>query len=144
MRNLSRRFVLDTSALMTLYYSEEGGDRVASLLSMAAKGECAVAIASISLLEFYYRVHRTQGEDIALQRYLWLRQLPVEILSDLSERWILEAGRIKASHPMSLADAQIAALASLLDATLVHKDPEYRALGCAIKREELSFKATQA
>jgi predicted nucleic acid-binding protein len=48
------------------------------------------------------------------------------------------AAEIKAKHPLSLADAWIAAAASLAGATLVHKDPEFAALKLA--QEVLPFK----
>jgi predicted nucleic acid-binding protein len=39
-----------------------------------------------------------------------------------------QAAAIKACHPLSLADAWIAAAAQREGAVLVHKDPEFRAL----------------
>lgn len=56
-----------------------------------------------------------------MQHDLWLRQLPLEVHSDLS-------------------DAQVAALAAMLEATLVHKDPEFKALGQSIRQELLPLK----
>jgi ribonuclease VapC len=41
---------------------------------------------------------------------------------------LLHAGRLKATHRLSVADALIAAVADMHDATLVHKDPELEAL----------------
>lgn len=87
--------------------------------------------------------HRKAGEKAAQSHYLWLRQLPLEIHANSDERWLLTAGRLKARHPMSLADAQIAALALLLDATLVHKDPEYEALEGIVRLEALPLKVKQ-
>ncbi|MBI4756746.1 MAG: PIN domain-containing protein [Betaproteobacteria bacterium] len=62
-------------------------------------------------------------------------ELPFQCLS-LPIRWVREtpellvrAGEIKARHRLSLADAWIAACASLAGATLVHKDPEFVAIG---------------
>ncbi|HEY9900571.1 MAG TPA: type II toxin-antitoxin system VapC family toxin [Pantanalinema sp.] len=136
---MSPRFVLDTSAILALFHDEPGADRVEGIIRDAARQACHVAIAGVSLLEVYYRVYRLKGEEAALEHYLWLRQLPLEVRSDLSERWLLESGRMKARHPMSLADAQIAALAVLLDATLVHKDPEFEPL-TDIRQEALPLK----
>jgi predicted nucleic acid-binding protein len=69
--------------------------------------------------------------------------LPLEVHSDLSERWLLESSRLKALHPMSFSDAQVAALAMLLDATLVHKDPEFEPLA-DIRQECLPLKPKKA
>ncbi|MHB8167515.1 MAG: PIN domain-containing protein [Sulfuricella sp.] len=49
------------------------------------------------------------------------------------------ASSIKAVHPLSLADAWIAASALELGATLVHKDPEFESLPGLIE-ERLPYK----
>jgi predicted nucleic acid-binding protein len=41
------------------------------------------------------------------------------------EQTLLQAGKIKAAYRLSVADALIAAVAKLHQATLVHKDPEF-------------------
>ena len=54
------------------------------------------------------------------------------------------AAKLKAQHTMSLADAFVASLARRLNATLVHKDPEFSALGHAVKQKMLPPKAGPA
>ncbi len=49
------------------------------------------------------------------------------------------AASVKATHPLSLADAWIAATALGLDATLVHKDPEFEKLP-GLLEERLPYK----
>ena len=46
---------------------------------------------------------------------------------------LLAAARIKAGHKLSVADAWIAATAERLDATLVHKDPEFEPLAKLVR-----------
>ncbi len=41
---------------------------------------------------------------------------------------MVQAGRLKASYPISFADALIAAYVYLKNASLVHKDPKYLTL----------------
>jgi predicted nucleic acid-binding protein len=48
---------------------------------------------------------------------------------------------LKARHPISIADALIAAYALQLDAILVHKDPEYDALAGTLRMEPLPYKS---
>ena len=45
-----------------------------------------------------------------------------------SEPLLEQAASIKARHSLSLADAWIAAAAQQVGATLLHKDPEFRAI----------------
>ena len=46
---------------------------------------------------------------------------------------------VKATYPLSLADAWIAATAMECDATLIHKDPEFERLA-SLKEERLPYK----
>jgi hypothetical protein len=55
----------------------------------------------------------------------------------MRRRW-RKAAEIKATHGYPFADAWIAAAATLLPATLIHKDPELDAL--AISQERLPSK----
>lgn len=61
---------------------------------------------------------------------------------DPDEKVLLQAGRLKASHRLSVADALIAAVAKLHHATLVHKDPELEALRGQIELLSLPFNVT--
>jgi len=53
---------------------------------------------------------------------------------------LLQAGRFKAFYRLSVADALIAAVAKLRQATLVHKDPELEALAPEVALLSLPFK----
>ena len=55
-------------------------------------------------------------------------KLKAQVLWGMDEPILLTAGRLKAEHRVSLADALIAAFALRAGAALVHKDPEYDAL----------------
>jgi predicted nucleic acid-binding protein len=58
---------------------------------------------------------------------------------DHDEAMLLEAAALKTKHPLSIADAWIAACANLSNAVLVHKDPEFRQL--ALAQEMLPLKS---
>ncbi len=76
----------------------------------------------INLSEVFYVVRRGAGEDAATST---VRDLRDAIDMELpSESRIIEASRIKASHPMSFADAFAAATAIAHQATLWTGDPE--------------------
>lgn len=132
----SRRFVLDTSALLAWIGGEPGSGRVRALL----RGNEEVLLPWPVLLEMYYVTARVGGEAKALRRYAAVRQLPVTFLDRMEEPLLLAAARLKARYPISLADALIAAHADAWDAVLVHKDPEYEALAGEIALEALPFK----
>lgn len=129
------RWLLDTSALLTFIEGEAGADRVEALL-----GSGDALLHWMCLLETYYVTYRERGAAEANERYALVRQLPVAWVEELDEITLLTAGRFKASHRISLADAVIAAAAFRLEATLVHKDPELDALAGEIATEALPYK----
>ena len=132
----SRRYVLDTSAVVALMEDEGGADEVELLL----EAEGAVVLPFAVLLEVYYVSRREKGELLAERRYLMMRELGAEIIWGMDEATLLTAGRLKASYRLSLADAVIAACAIRRNATLVHKDPEYEALASEVSLETLPYK----
>ena len=135
-----KRYALDTSALLTLRDDEPGAARVAELLQLAAKGKARCYGCFISLMEVLYRVWRDEDKAGAQLAYRQCLALPVEWVRD-SEALLLMAAEMKATYPLSLADAWIAACARLQGAVLVHKDPEFDAL--KIAQEILPLKAVK-
>lgn len=123
-------YVLDTSALLTLRDDEPGAERVVQLLVQAQRGEARVLGCFVSLMELLYRVWRDESEVAGRLAYEQCLALPIEWVHETPEL-LVKAAEIKASHPLSLADAWIAATAALAHATLVHKDPEFSVLSLA-------------
>lgn len=132
------RWLLDTSALLTLRDDEPGADRVADILGQAQRGEAACFGCFISLMEVLYRVWKDEGEAEGRLAYEQALSLPIEWIHETPEL-LLKAAAIKATHPLSLADAWIAAAAELEGAVLLHKDPEFA--GLAMAQEFLPFKS---
>ena len=130
-------YLLDTSALLTLREDEPGADRVADLLHKAQQGQAVCHAAFISRMELLYRVWRDEGADQARLAYEQCRSLPLTWV-EFDEDVMLQAAEIKARHPLSLADAWVAASAMHAGATLVHKDPELTAL--KVRQEMLPLK----
>ena len=116
-------FCLDTSAILTLRDDEPGAERVATLLD--GPDRCFACF--ITRMEVLYRVWKDEGEGSGHLAYEQLQSLPIEWV-DQTEPLLLEASRIKALHRLSVADAWIAAAALLSRATLLHKDPEFKAI----------------
>jgi predicted nucleic acid-binding protein len=131
------RYLLDTSALLTLRDDEPGAERVAALLAQAHRREAVCFGCFITLMEVFYRVWRDEGEHAGRLAYEQCRALPIEWLHETTE--MLEAAAAtKARHSLSLADAWIAASAALASAILVHKDPEFGAL--SVEQELLPYR----
>jgi predicted nucleic acid-binding protein len=128
-------FVIDTSALLTLIEDEDGAERVDQVLRSER-----VWIPWLVLLELNYITRQERGETEADRRYALMKQLPVTILWSVDEPTLLTAARIKASYHLSLADAVIAAVAMKLNATLLHKDPEFEVLTGQLCPEALPYK----
>jgi len=126
----AERFVLDTSALLAFMTGEKGADTVEKILSGSNN---RLLIPWAVLFEIYYVTRRTRGDKEADRRFVLVKELPALILWNMEEPDVLAAARIKAQFPISFADSIIAAAAFRLDATLIHKDPEYEHLSGMIK-----------
>ncbi|WP_411726056.1 PIN domain-containing protein [Methyloglobulus sp.] len=131
-------FLLDTSALMALRDNELGAERVSELLLAAENGGLPCLGSFMTLMEIFYRVWKDESESAGREAYTDCLVLPIQWIHESPELLILAAS-VKATHPLSLADAWIAATALELDATLVHKDPEFEKLP-GLKEERLPYK----
>jgi len=129
------RYLLDTSAVLAFLEDEAGAQRVEEIIRAGG-----AVIPFLALLETYYISLQETTEPIAEKRYALLKQLPARFLYDVDEPTLLTAGRFKARHRLSLADALIAAFAVREGAILVHKDPEFKSLSKQVKQEALPYK----
>ena len=129
------RYLLDTSAILALMEDEDGADRVEGILH---EGE--VILPFPVLLETYYISLQERSEPVADERYTLLRHLSATEIWSVDEPTLLTAARLKARFRLSLADALIAAFAVRKDAVLVHKDPEFEALGKQVRQEILPYR----
>ena len=82
-------------------------------------------------MELFYTAIRAEGEDAAVRLVALVKAWPLEWVYP-DEKTLLQAGRLKASHRLSVADALVAAVARMRRATLVHKDPEMQALSAEV------------
>lgn len=138
----AERYTLDTSAVVAYFENEPGASQVEGILRRARTGGVEVNASFMTFMELLYCVWNRRGEQEGKAAYLRLKALPLESV-ELSERLLVTAARIKASHSLSVADAWIAATARTTRSTLVHKDPEFKALGPEVAVLALPFKARQ-
>ena len=115
--------LLDTSALLTLRDDEPGAARVEE--AREQPGSCYACF--LSRMEVLYRVWKDEDERAGRLAYEQLKALPLHWV-EASEPLLEQAASIKARNSLSLADAWIAAAAQQVGATLLHKDPEFRAI----------------
>ncbi|RLJ21412.1 VapC toxin family PIN domain ribonuclease [bacterium endosymbiont of Escarpia laminata] len=119
-----RRYLLDTSALLTLRDDEHGADQVAEVLLQAEEHQAKVYGSFMTLMEVFYRVWKDEGETEGRVAYEQCKSLPIRWIHESSDL-LEQVAKIKATHPLSLADAWIAATAILENGILIHKDPEF-------------------
>jgi predicted nucleic acid-binding protein len=135
----AERFLLDTSAILALTDQEEGFDTVEALLDRATSGEIEVAICAMSLMELFYITLQEDGEDRAARLVALIKAWPVRWIYP-DEKTLLFAGRLKAFHHLSFADALIAGTAKINESVLVHKDPEFEDIGEEVSLLSLPYK----
>ncbi len=137
-------YVLDTTALITVFDGEPGADVVLRALEeAAAEGQedaTEVYVPFMALMELDYITRQRLGAEEARQVCDLVKAWPIELVQS-DEAWRWEAARIKATFAVSLADAWICGLATLLGTALVHKDPEYQAVE-GLRSLELPYKST--
>ncbi len=126
-------YVLDTSALLTVLNDEEGADAVLGILANARREggsseATTVYLPFMALMELEYLTLRKLSREETQKVITTVKAWPVK-LRESTEAWRSEAAMIKATTSLSVADAWICGLARLLGAELVHKDPEYEAVG---------------
>ncbi len=112
-------YVLDTSAIMAVILREEGALDVRDVML----GTARVMVPFIAMMEIEYKLLRIKPEVLEESLAL-INEWPVQTVES-TYSWRREAARVKARGRLSFADAWVAALALVTDATLVHKDPEF-------------------
>ena len=119
--------LLDTSAILLHFFREPGGERVQELL---ADDSNEILISPVCITEFARRLAVMQyGTDEARSRslaYAALAERVVPVDTAVAVRAFELSSLSRERIP--LADALIAACASLSGATLVHRDAHFRAI----------------
>lgn len=133
------RYLLDTSALLTLSDNEPGAEMLTSLLEKARRDEVHLYLSFMSAMEAAYKMYQSKGEDGIATTLAYLQELPITRI-DVSGDLLALAARMKGAHRMSVADAWILATAKQLDAILIHKDPEFEQAQSEVQLHALPYK----
>lgn len=120
--------VVDSWAALAFLRKEGSADAtMRRYLKRADSGNVRLLMNVVNLGEVYYRMIQLAGEDNADEHLRLLRKLPIEMIP-VRESLALEAGRIKAQHRISFADAFAVATARVEHGTVLTGDPEILAL----------------
>jgi len=117
-------YILDSFAILAYLGNEEGADKVEELIDKAEKGEIRLFMNYVNLGEVYYIVAREFGTAKANEAVAIVKRLPIEFV-EVNESLALTAGRIKAMHSLSYADAFVVATAIDKRGIIVTGDREF-------------------
>ena len=115
-------YVLDACAMLAVLSDEPGADVVEDIYEKAAFGEVVLAMNKINLLEVYYDLVRSYGKERADDFYNEVKRLPIRIYHEITDEIFREAGRLKASYKISLADSIALSQAIALNGKLLTTD----------------------
>ena len=113
--------VLDACALLAVARNEEGANVVNEAYRKAAKGEVKLLLNRVNLLEVYYDFYRYKGKTYAEDFVKAVKQSDVQIC-EFDELIFSHAGRLKATHKISLADSIALAQALVINGALLTCD----------------------
>jgi predicted nucleic acid-binding protein len=121
-------YVLDTSAILSVLYHEDGANQVMEVLDGARSQPFGtrtdVLVPFVALMEVEYQLlHRLSSREVE-EVLIIVESWPIRVHESTPE-WRHQAARVKATSRLSVADAWIASLAILRQGELVHKDPEF-------------------
>ncbi|MDR2999910.1 MAG: PIN domain-containing protein [Fibromonadaceae bacterium] len=115
---MEKIYILDACALIAYLTDEPGSDIVAEYL----RNNSRVAMHKLNLLEVYYGFYAEQGKECADNILRDVKKLKIEIIDNFSDEMFLQAGRLKASYRISLADSMLLAQAMVLNAAILSSD----------------------
>ena len=111
-------YVLDACAMLAVLSNEPGADVVDDIYEKSSSGDVDLAMNKLNLLEVYYDLLRTYGKDRADEVLEEIRQLPIKFYSELSDDIFFEAGRLKTTYKISIADSIALAQAITIKGTI--------------------------
>jgi predicted nucleic acid-binding protein len=130
-------YIFDACALLAYLKNEGGADVVDELLAQVENGEASGFCSIINLLEVYYDRLKTKDTD-EIQKFLdFLDAAPIEILWAVSAPVFQEAGRLKASYKISLADSILLATGLCTGSIVITSD--HHEMGIVEQSEDIQF-----
>jgi predicted nucleic acid-binding protein len=131
-------YILDACAMLAILYDEKGSDIVTAAYEKAVSSKMDIAINKVNLLEVYYDLIRKEGKERADDFYTKTRSLPIKIKHEITDEVFKEAGRLKATYKISLADSIALAEASVSGGELLTAD--HHEFDTVEKQEKIKFR----
>jgi ribonuclease VapC len=129
-------YVIDTHAILAYLRLESGADRVLALFHDVQQGTHTCVVSVINLGEVLYILERREG-TLGVQAFLaTLSSLPITV-ADATWQRVQAAAHVKATYPVSYADAFAVGLAQENGSTILTGDPEFRAVEHFVRVEWL-------
>lgn len=125
-------YVLDSYALFVYFQGEPGKERVREIFHEVSDAQQPALMTLINLSEVLYGYERRHGPDAAKHVLGVIDQLPIQLLP-ADRDTAIAAAQVKASYPMSLADAFAAAVALRNRFPLVTGDAEFKPVEPLVK-----------
>lgn len=119
---MKETFVLDASALIAFLNDEDGAAKVEDVLQKAKVDNCIIYMNKLNILEIYYGVYREDGKEKAEETLIKILNLPLIVVDTLKDDVFKEAGRLKATYKISLADSIAIAEAETRKARILTAD----------------------
>lgn len=134
---MSEVFVLDASALVAFLNDEDGAEKVEIILQKAKNNDAVIYMNKLNILEIYYGVYREDGGERAEETLVKILGLPIVVVDTLNDNVFKEAGRLKATYKISLADSVALAEAKTRDAPILTAD--HHEFDPLAEKKEISF-----
>lgn len=129
---MSRRYVLDASAVLDFINDATGAERVEQLLNDARSDGTPLLLSTVNWGEVFYVSWERRGEERARSAMSRLSRLPIEVIPvDMAQA--AKAAEIKALHKIAYADSIAASLAEIRHSVLVTSDRDFEKLGRRIQ-----------
>ena len=132
-----KKFVFDACELIALLADEEGADKVEYILRKAETDDCLIYMNKINILEIYYWVYREESKEKAEKVLEKILSLPIIVIETFEDNVFKEAGRLKATYRMSLADSIALAEAKIRKAEILTSD--HHEFDVVEKKEKIKF-----
>jgi predicted nucleic acid-binding protein len=110
----------------------------ARLKSLELIRETDIRMNKLNLLEVYYGDYRAHGKEAADIMLDVVKSLPITIIQELTDSVFEEAGRLKATYKMSLADAVVLAETFVCGGAVLTAD--HLELDIVERNENIAFK----
>jgi predicted nucleic acid-binding protein len=130
-------YLLDSFAFLAYLNNEPGKPRVEAVLEQAQKHQCRILMCIINVGEVLYSVERRRGFAAVQKTLMLLQSLPIKIL-EVTNDLVMQAAHIKASHPLSYADAFAVATTINQKAIVLTGDPDFESVETLVTVEWLN------